>query len=135
MTTSVSRPRSVTAAFWLWLVSAILLVAYGLFVVTVRIAGFPAFLRLSGIVLMIAGLALGYLAGRSRQGDSRFKRAAVALSMALVVFLSVLLAIRLFGVIVAPIVVCLIVAAGLVTRSAAATAWFAAGAQQEKSDG
>lgn len=125
MTNSDPRPRVVTAAFWLWVVSAVLLMAYGMFVVTVELAGNTTLLRISGFILIVAGAALGYVGGRGGRGDPRFMRAAVALSMALVVFLSVLLAIQLLGFLVGIIVVCLIVASGLVTRSADAAAWYA----------
>ncbi|MET0700271.1 MAG: hypothetical protein ABWY93_11435 [Mycobacterium sp.] len=127
-----ARPRSVTVAFWLWLISAVLLVFYGLIVVTIRIAGPAAFIRSSGAILIITGLALGYLASRCR-ADWRFARAAVALSLALVVFLSIMLGIQMLGLLMAPVVLFLIVAAGLVMRSSTATAWYAehgAGEQQ-----
>jgi hypothetical protein len=126
MTTPTQRPRSVTAAFWLWLVSAVLLVSYGLFVVTVTLVGPTAFLRASGGILIVTGVGLGYLAGKSRTGEWRYARAAVALSLGLVVFLSILLAIQMLGFLVAPVVLFLIVAAGLVMRTTTANQWFAA---------
>ncbi len=131
--TPADRPRTVTAAFWLWLLSVVLLVFYGLFVVSVPIAGPALFLRLSGAILIVTGIALGYLAGRVRTGDWRYARAAVALSMALVLFLSVLLAIQMLGLLVAPVVLFLIVASGLAVRSASAAAWFGASKTGEPS--
>jgi predicted MFS family arabinose efflux permease len=41
------------------------------------------------VILGIAGLAIGYLAGRTRRGDKRFRRAAVALAFTLAVLLIV----------------------------------------------
>ncbi|CAN5863124.1 hypothetical protein BH09ACT7_BH09ACT7_20290 [soil metagenome] len=123
--TPAARPRSVTAAFWLWLLSAVLLVFYGLVVVTIKMAGPAVFLRSSGVILIVAGAALGYLSSRSR-ADWRFARAAVALSLGLVVFLCIMLAIQMLGLLMAPVVLFLIVATGLVVRSSSATAWFAA---------
>jgi uncharacterized membrane protein HdeD (DUF308 family) len=124
--TPPARPRSITAAFWLWLVSGVLLVFIGLLAVTITITGGALLHRISGGILIVTGLALVYLAGRSRSGDSRFAHAAVALSLALVVFLSILLAIQMLGAFVSPVVLFLIVAAGLVMRSPTAIAWFAA---------
>lgn len=124
--TPTDRPRTVTIAFWLWLASAILLVAYGLFVVTVRLHGPAPFLRATGVILILTGAALGFLAGRARTGNWRYARAAVALSMALVIFLSILLAIQMLGLLVAPVVLFLIGASALVMRSTTGLAWFEA---------
>ena len=59
MSAPLQRPRLVSAAFWCWLVGAILLAALGLF-----------------------------LAGRTRTGHAGFRRAAVGLALALVVVLA-----------------------------------------------
>lgn len=82
-----SRPRIVEAVFWLWLVAAISLVVLGL-LITVARGNLPALLRGAGIMFALAGLALGYLAGRTRAGHARLRRAAVGLSLALVVLLA-----------------------------------------------
>jgi uncharacterized membrane protein HdeD (DUF308 family) len=124
--TPLARPKSVTAAFWLWLVSGVLLVFIGLLAVTITLTGSALLHRISGGILIVTGLVLVYLAGRSRSGDSRFAHAAVALSLALVVFLSILLAIQMLGAFVSPVVLFLIVASGLVMRSQTAIAWFTA---------
>jgi len=121
-----SRPRSVTVAFWLWLVSVVVMVFDGLFVLTFDYQVPAIFPRVSGGILIVTGVALGYLAGKTRQGDWRFARATVALSLALVVFLSFMLVTKTLGLILAPVVVFLIIAAGLVMRTATASAWFAA---------
>jgi hypothetical protein len=126
MTTPLARPRSVTAAFWLWMVSVVVLVFDGLVVLTLDYVGPALFPRVSGGIVIVAGVALGYLAGKSRAGDGRFARAAVALSLALVVFISVMLVTRTLGLILAPVVLFLIVAVGLVIRTTTATAWYAA---------
>jgi uncharacterized membrane protein HdeD (DUF308 family) len=124
--TPLARPKSVTAAFWLWLVSGVLLVFIGLLAVTITLTGSAVLHRISGGILIVTGLVLVYLAGRSRSGDSRFAHAAVALSLALVVFLSILLAIQMLGAFVSPVVLFLIVACGLIMRSRTAIDWFAA---------
>jgi peptidoglycan/LPS O-acetylase OafA/YrhL len=41
------------------------------------------------VLFAVAGLGLGYLAGRARLGQRRFRRAAVALALAIAVFLAV----------------------------------------------
>ena len=87
MSAPLQRPRAVNAAFWCWIVAAVSLAALGLLLALNR-AHLPVFLRGAGLVLAVAGLALGYLAGRARAGLTAFRRAAVALAMALVVVLA-----------------------------------------------
>ena len=81
------RPRIVEAVFWLWLVAAISLVLLGVLLALTR-GNLPTVYRGAGIIFAVAGVALGYLAGRSRAGDARLRRAAVGLSLALVVLLA-----------------------------------------------
>ncbi len=142
MTAPEPRPRAVNVAFWLSLVGAILLIAGGLLGVTTAlttpVSAFGAkftheqahqILVLHGgvgAVFAVAGIALGYLAGRTRNGDNRFRRAQVALSATIVLLTFVLALIAgtslellsLIGVV--PVAV----GATLFTRPAAA-AWFA----------
>jgi hypothetical protein len=125
--TSVPRPAIVNIAFWLVLAGSVLLLAGGLLglssafgtpreafdpdlsdsavrsIVIVR-AGISA-------LLLIAGVLLSFLAGRARNGDLRFRRSVVWLSVVLVVlvFLLTLMApfaitpLSLFGVVPAAI--------------------------------
>ncbi|MDT5014496.1 MAG: hypothetical protein QOD39_656, partial [Mycobacterium sp.] len=88
MTAPQPRPRVVTAAFWCWVVASVLLVTFGLLVVFSR-GDLPMLFRGAGALFALSGLGLGYLAGRARLGQSRFRRAAVALSLAVVVLLSI----------------------------------------------
>jgi peptidoglycan/LPS O-acetylase OafA/YrhL len=88
MTAAESRPRVVTAAFWCWVVASVLLVAFGL-LLTVSQDDVAALFRGAGVLFALSGLGLGYLSGRARLGDSRFRRAAVALALAVVVILAV----------------------------------------------
>ena len=81
------RPRLVDAAFWCWLAASILLLAFGLLMATTR-GEFPLSLRGFGVLFAVGGLAMGFLAGRSRAGDPRFRRAALALGLGLVVLLA-----------------------------------------------
>ena len=44
--------------------------------------------RGGGVITALAGAGMAFLAGRSRSGDTRFRRAAVALSLAIVVLVA-----------------------------------------------
>ena len=82
-----NRPRIVDTVFWLWLVAAISLVLLGLLMALSRDPIVTTFFRGGGILFALAGLALGYLAGRTRAGDAQFRQAAVGLALALVLLL------------------------------------------------
>lgn len=81
------RPRIVDAVFWLWLLAAVSLVVLGMLMALTR-GNMPPVFRGAGILFAVAGLALGYLAGRTRAGHARMRRAAVGLALALVVLLA-----------------------------------------------
>jgi hypothetical protein len=101
MSVSESRPTGLTAAFWLLLVGAVLLLAGGLMAATVgfdalRQAAPPAvsddalrnYARLyrgAGILFSIAAAALGVFAVRARDRDPRFRRAVMTLGLTIVV--------------------------------------------------
>lgn len=76
------------AVFWLWLLAAISLVLLGLLMAATR-GNLPAVYRGAGIIFAVAGLALGYLTGRTRAGNAGLRRAAVGLALALAVLLAV----------------------------------------------
>lgn len=82
------RPRIVDAVFWSWLLAAISLVLLGLLMAATR-GNLPAVYRGAGIIFAVAGLALGYLTGRTRAGNAGLRRAAVGLALALAVLLAV----------------------------------------------
>ena len=105
MTASEARTGAPTAAFWLLVVGATLLMAGGLMAATV---GFDAlrhaapetvsdqsvrnYLRLyrgTGVLFALAAAALAAFAVRARDGDSRFRRAASGLALAIVVLVGV----------------------------------------------
>jgi hypothetical protein len=143
MTSAKPQPRSVQVAYWAWLVAAILLVAAGLLAVfsgAESMAGrFPGaslsqdqarsmavLVRGVGMVSILLGLAVGYLAGRTRRGDMRFRRATVALSYTIVLMLALFA--LLFGILLTPqigAIIALLVAAVAANRDTA-SAWFAA---------
>lgn len=115
------RPRAVTAAFWVWVVGAVLLLVLGM-LLALNPAHLPPFLRGAGVVFAVAGLALGFVAGRTRSGDTRFRRAAVGLALPLVVLLALFILIGGGILWVLPMVLTL-VGAVLVMR-ASAQEWF-----------
>lgn len=82
-----ARPLIVEAVFWLWLVAAISLVVLGMLMALTR-GNLPPVYRGAGILFAVAGLGLGYLAGRTRTGNARMRRAGVGLGLALVVLLA-----------------------------------------------
>jgi peptidoglycan/LPS O-acetylase OafA/YrhL len=87
MTATQPRPRIVNAAFWCWAAAAVLLVAFGL-LLAFSTDPLPVLFRGVGVLFALSGLGLGYLAGQARLGRKRFRRAAVALSLAIVVILA-----------------------------------------------
>jgi peptidoglycan/LPS O-acetylase OafA/YrhL len=119
---SAPRPRAVTVAFWCWMVAAVLLIVGGLLTATVDVALPPVF-RGCGVIVAVAGAGLAFAAGRTRSGDRRFGRAAVALSLAVVVVITLIV---LFGVThLLTLLALLPLIAGTVSiRSTAAQTWF-----------
>ena len=88
MTAPQPRPRVVTAAFWCWVAASVLLVAFGL-LLAFSSDHLPLLFRGAGILFAASGLGLGYLSGQARLGHRRFRRAAVALALAVVVILAI----------------------------------------------
>ena len=120
MTASEPRPRVVTVAFWLWTLAAVLLIAAGLS--SLLSEALIGFYRYAGVLWLVAGIGLGFLAGRTRQGDARFRRAGVALSLALVLLLAVF-SLMSQGLIWLPIMIVVMAAAVLMMRPSAQD-WF-----------
>ena len=87
MTAPQSRPRAVTAAFWCWVAAAIMLIVGGL--IAASVSALPAVYRGGGIITVLAGAGIAYLAGRSRKDDTRYRRAAIALSLVIVVLVAI----------------------------------------------
>lgn len=102
MTSANPRPRIVDAAFWCWVAAAVLLIFAGLLEITtvklsdlrhVYAASVPDsairslfdYYRVVATVSAVLGMAIGYLAGRTRRGDKRSRRVTIALSVASVV--------------------------------------------------
>jgi hypothetical protein len=119
MTSADSRPRIVDVAFWCWAVAGVLLIADGLWLFW---AGQLAFVKGAGAILLLAGVAVAFLAGRTRRGDKRFHRALVALSMALALLL--VLFIVMGGPLLGAFIAALLIAAGVLATREKAIAWF-----------
>jgi peptidoglycan/LPS O-acetylase OafA/YrhL len=118
MTAPPSRPRVVTAAFWCWLVASLLLIVGGLIAASIAL---PAIYRGAGVITAVAGAAMAYLAGRSRTGDTRFRRAAVVLSLAIVVLVALSAVFGVVHVLTLLAVLPLIAGTVLITRPAASS--------------
>ena len=85
MSAPLPRPRPVTAAFWCWVVAAVMLIVGGLITASVSL---PPVFRGAGVLTALAGAGMAFLAGRARTGDARFRRAALALSLAIIVLVA-----------------------------------------------
>jgi hypothetical protein len=118
MTAPQSRPRVVTAAFWCWLIASILLIVGGLLAASVSI---PAVFRGAGVVTALAGAGMAFLAGRSRNGDTRFRRAALALALTIVVLVALCAVFGVVHVLTLIAVIPLIAGTVLMTRPAASS--------------
>jgi hypothetical protein len=116
MSAPQSRPRVVTAAFWCWVAASFLLIIGGLIPATLAVSGLY---RGIGVITALAGVGMAFLAGRSRTGDTRFRRAAVALSLAIVVLVAVLGVLRIPSVLTLLAVIPLIAGTVLITRPSA----------------
>jgi hypothetical protein len=111
MTTSESRPGAPTAAFWPLVVGAVLLIVGGGLTMVVgfgtprellppassdqSVRNYSLLCRGAGILLGLAGVALAAFAGRARDGDVRFRRAATSMALAIVVLVSLAAAVGL----------------------------------------
>jgi peptidoglycan/LPS O-acetylase OafA/YrhL len=122
MTAPQSRPRVVSAGFWCWAAAAVLLVAFGL-LLAFSPDSLPTLFRGMGVLFAATGLGLGFLAGRARLGDERFRRAAIALSLAIVIVLA-LFALYSRGPVWLLMMILTMVGAVLMMRPPAQT-WFA----------
>ena len=127
MTAAPSRPRVVTAAFWCWVVASVLLVAFGLLLAFSR-DELPILFRGAGVLFALSGLGLGYLSGRARLGHTRFRRAAVALALAVVLILA-LFALMSRGPVWLLVMILTMVGAVLMMRPSAQD-WFDQGEEQ-----
>jgi peptidoglycan/LPS O-acetylase OafA/YrhL len=117
MTAPAPRPRVVTAAFWCWVVASVMLMVGGLIAASV---GLPTPYRAAGVMTVVAGGAMAFLAGRVRSGDARFRRAAVALSLTIVALVALVSAFGVVHIVTLLAVFPLLAGAVLVTRQSGA---------------
>lgn len=114
MTAPHPRPRVVTAAFWCWVGASVMLMVGGPIAAS---ANLPTAYRGAGVVTVLAGGAMAFLAGRVRTGgDDRFRRAAVALALAIVVLVALVSAFGVVHIVTLLAVFPLIAGAVLITR-------------------
>lgn len=134
----IARTRVVSAAYWLWLASAVLLIVVCMIALTLpadqirasfttggatdeQIDSFLTVFRGLGVIFGVVGLAVGLMSGPVRGGDRRFRRALVALSGAVALLLT--FSALVFPFVLLVITVALVVAAVLVYRPSARE-WF-----------
>jgi hypothetical protein len=134
-------------AFWSWVVAAVLLLLGGMSELWVgftlhytgpggdeRIRSLLYYLRGVGALCIALGIAIGYLARRTRAGDKRFRRATVALSIATVILvLAGEILLEFVSLIAVLAVIPLLVAIVAATRDSA-SAWFDAVASGSSDD-
>jgi hypothetical protein len=106
----------VTAAFWCWVVASIMLIVGGLLAAS---AALPAVFRGAGVVTALAGAGMAFLAGRGRSGDTRFRRAAIALALTVIVLVALLAVFGVVHILTLLSVIPLIAGAVLMARPAA----------------
>jgi hypothetical protein len=123
-----NRPRIVDAAFWCWLAAAVLTAVLGLLMVTQATANTPLFFRLAGALLVVVGLAQGFLAGRARKRQLRFASAGVGLAMSSVAFLAVLLLFgsSILGIVFVAVIMILMITGSVLIQRGSAQEWFEA---------
>jgi hypothetical protein len=124
--TPTTRPRAVNVAFGCWVAADILAAAMGLLMVASQ-GPVPVFIRAVGGLLVVVGVAHGYLAGRTRRGAKRFAYAGVGLAMATVVFLAVTIlfgAFQFLGILVIAVIMVLMITGSALIQGKTAQAWF-----------
>lgn len=139
------RPRAVDIAFWLLIAGAVLLVINGLMAATLNFEGvrsaaeatvgseqmsdeklqsYITFQRGAGILSIVVGAAVGFLAGKTRKGDPRFKRATIAFAVSVTVLVVAAAVVVKLVHLLALIAVLPIVFGALALTRPAATEWF-----------
>ena len=121
--TPTTRPRAVNVAFGCWVAADILTAAFGLLMISMLT---PTFLRAVGGLLVVVGVAHGFLAGRTRTGNKRFAYAGVALALATVAFLAVLLLFgaSIIGIAIVAVIMILLITGSALIQGKPAQAWF-----------
>lgn len=131
------RPRTVVVAFWVWAVAAVLLILIGLIAVTTpgaglreQLTGYGALdsavltVRISGGLALLAGLGIGLTVSAVREGSSRARAVATAISVAYSAVQMLLVLVGLNTVFAMTVPLLLLVASVLVFRPEGHV-WFA----------
>ena len=118
---AVGRPRTVTIAFWCWVVAAVLTAAQGLWLASQAV---PLFFLLAGVLLVVVGLGQAYLAGRARKGQKRFGYAAVGLSLASVAILALLLLVGGGGILTVAVIMILLLTGSAMNQRPTSQEWY-----------
>jgi hypothetical protein len=121
------RPKSINAAFWCWVLAAVLTAALGMFVITLA---HLLYVQVAAVILVLVGLAQGYLAGRTRNGRMRFAYAGVGLAMASVLYLAMLVLTGGVGVIPSAVIMILLIAGAVLVRREEALTWLESGTSE-----
>jgi hypothetical protein len=116
-----SRPRTITVAFWCWVAAAVLTAAQGLWLLSQPV---PLFFMLAGVLLVIVGLAQGYLAGQARKGRKRLGSASVGLALATVLILIMLLVLQAGGVVTVAVIMILLITGSAFNQRPASQQWY-----------
>ncbi|WP_241665857.1 hypothetical protein [Prescottella subtropica] len=123
-------PRTVVAAYWIWVVCGAAMVLIGLLAATTsadaieeRIGStadsFVWLLRILGVLSLLAGIVIGFLAAPASGGRPRLRNIVVALSGAFAAAVTVFIALGMLTPVLLPLPVLLIVADVLVYREGA----------------
>ncbi|MBT2265027.1 hypothetical protein [Rhodococcus erythropolis] len=143
ISTKVRHPTAVEAAFWLWIASAFLLILFGLINVTSasyslreqfteqgvsagNIDIYVTFVRVSGLVLLLTGLAIGGLAGPTRAGKPLCRRILVIVSGVFAV-LQIALVVAGISTVLALVVPVMLICACVAIYRDTTRSWFARG--------
>jgi ABC-type xylose transport system permease subunit len=116
-----SRPHTITAAFWCWVAAAVLTAAQGLWLLSQPV---PLFFLLTGGLLVVVGLAQGYLAGQARRGKKRFGSAAVGLALASVLIFILLILVGGGGIVTLAVIMILLVTGSAMNQRDDSQQWY-----------
>ncbi|AQA01985.1 hypothetical protein BVC93_05560 [Mycobacterium sp. MS1601] len=131
-TPATPRPKAVDTAFWLLVAGAILLVINGLMATTLsftsvsdpRLQNLLVFQRGLGILFVVVGAALGFVTGKMRQGDARFRRATIAFAATITVLVLGLAVLAKAVFVVALLAVVPVIVGALMLTRPPVVAWF-----------
>ncbi len=136
---SSARPRAVEGGFWLWVLAGAGLVVLGLLGLTVprdgvraqllaaglssqRVEAYLQLVLVQGVLAVLGGLVVGFLAAGVRRGDRRYRRAEVTISTVLSLLQLAAYLLGLGGGVLVPVV---LVTASVLVYLPSAQDWFA----------